>query len=92
MIHLLKKTVVLFVCLMPLSCVSTASVEGPRLDRPDSRLLADCELPVLIPSKITNAQLERLWGNDRAALLKCGWNKKAVQDFYLNRDNALKRK
>jgi hypothetical protein len=61
------------------------------LDRPDARLLAKCELPVMIPNGLTDAQLERLWGDDRAALLKCGWNKKAVQDFYRNRDKGLRR-
>lgn len=70
---------------------SMPSVDGPQLSQPDSRLLQKCKNPVALPSgTMTPEQIELYWGRDRVALLTCGWNKKAVQDFYLNRDAGLR--
>jgi len=82
----------LALALMLAACsVSTPSDKGPVLRLPDGRLLKECNKPVALPDyALSPNQVEAYWMQDRAALLACGWNKKAIQDFYRNRDNLLR--
>lgn len=42
-----------------------------------------CAPPVALPDHaLTQAEVETLWSRDRAALVKCGWSKGALLDFY----------
>ncbi len=58
---------------------SSAPIELPVI--PAS--LTNCDRPVPLPTADLNqADVERYWARDRAALLKCGANLAAVDRFY----------
>ncbi|WP_245517758.1 MULTISPECIES: anaerobic dehydrogenase [unclassified Mesorhizobium] len=54
-------------------------------------MAAACPRPVrLTPDGIlTQRTVERLWISDRKALIDCGSSKKALLDFYHDRDAAI---
>lgn len=83
---------ILLASLLIASCVSTPSGK-PVLRGPDARLLTQCARPLLLPKgSMSHKDIERYWGADRVALAKCGWTKKAMQTFFLNRDKGLRDK
>ena len=52
------------------ACAGSAPVE---VQRPADSLLDACAAPVSLPTRdLTQAEVERLWGADRAALRDCG--------------------
>jgi hypothetical protein len=60
------------------------------LAAPDSALTGDCKRPVDIgDSDLTQAQVENFWPQDRKALIECGRSKRALRDFYADRDARL---
>ncbi|AXP07715.1 hypothetical protein SmphiM6_24 [Sinorhizobium phage phiM6] len=62
----------------------------PVLDKPDADLLKDCKSPVDLGNKeLAQEQIEKLWIKDRHSLIICGKEKKALRDFYLERDSLL---
>lgn len=74
-------------------CASTKSINvapapAPQLTQADSALLKDCEPPVVIPKGGNN---EKLWRKDRISLVECGRSKKALGEYYVGRDNALRK-
>lgn len=73
------------------ACVELiGSVEAPELVSPPSELTENCPKPILLPeSNLTQVEVETLWIEDRSSLLKCGDQKKALQEFYSNRDYLI---
>lgn len=63
----------------------------PLLVAPDSRLVQRCLRAVQLPDRaITQAELEELWGTDRARLRTCALRHGALRDFYATRDAGLR--
>jgi len=53
------------------ACAASTGVK-PRISPPPS-LLVPCDKPVHLPERaLTQAEVETLWGRDRAALRRCG--------------------
>lgn len=80
------------------SCVSTKSDKivfvplPPVLDKPQAELLKDCKSPVNLGDKaLTQEEIEKYWSKDRYNLILCGKNKKALGDFYKDRDTLLEK-
>jgi hypothetical protein len=72
--------------------VSTKSATAikPRLASIDSALLKQCRNAVQIPDKaLTQADVERYWGSDRASLVECRRRHKGLGEAIKFRDNAL---
>lgn len=68
-----------------------SSTEAPRLNDAPAALTQDCSRPVRIPDReLTQAEVEELWLRDREALIACGLNRAALQEFYENRDALLR--
>lgn len=74
-------------------CASTPSGRPAiELADPPRSLTAACARPVEVPTdqlKISAAQVERLWAEDRAALARCGWTKAKLAAFYQTQIDAL---
>lgn len=69
-----------------LSIVLLLAACGPRaplgLDPPPADLLADCPAPLSLPLRdVTQAEVERLWGSDRARLRACRDRHRALADW-----------
>lgn len=63
-----------------------ATVSLPALPSAITR----CDRAVLmLEVALSKAEVERLWARDRAALVKCGMNLKAVVAFYEDLSNRL---
>lgn len=70
-------------------CASTLSGEL-RLDPPDASLTQTCAPPVDLPNReLTQAEVERFWGQDRAALIVCRDRLSGLVRYYAVRDAAL---
>lgn len=72
--------------------VSTKSATAikPRLAAIDSALLKECQNAVKLPEKaLTQADVERFWGTDRAALVECRRRHKGLGEAIKFRDNAI---
>lgn len=62
----------------------------PQLAQPDSALTSDCPRPVDTGyAPLSQARTEKLWINDRKALIECGAGRAALRDFYRERDAGL---
>jgi hypothetical protein len=62
----------------------------PHLAAPDSALTKDCPRPVDLGDKeLTQEQTEGFWIKDRSALIACGRSKRALRDYYADRDRRL---
>ena len=65
--------------------------DRPRLTAPDSYLTEACPDPARLPSgEMTQRDIERYWGKDRASLVECGDRHEALRDYYAERDGALR--
>jgi hypothetical protein len=72
--------------------VSTGSNRLLVTDAP-AELLRHCKLPVKLPERgLTQADVEKLWGTDRASLVRCHNKHKKTVDYYLTRDDKLRGK
>jgi hypothetical protein len=70
--------------------VSTGSTKLLLANAP-AELLRSCKLPVKLPERgLTQADIEKLWGSDRASLVKCYKKHKKTIDYYLARDAKLR--
>ncbi|PBB94989.1 dehydrogenase [Mesorhizobium sp. WSM3862] len=95
----MKRTLTLIaiglLCLTAAGCASTQSIKvtvpPPALAQPDRALVAACARPVRLAQDgvLTQITGERLWISDRKALIECGRSKKALRDFYQERDAAI---
>jgi hypothetical protein len=62
----------------------------PVLDKPSEELLKDCKGPVYLGDKeLTQEEIEKYWAKDRYNLISCRKDKKALKDFYLERDKGI---
>jgi hypothetical protein len=69
---------------------STGSNKPFLLDAPDS-LAKECEGPQrLAPVKMSQSEVERRWGVDRARLVECRLRHKALSNYYKKRDKSLR--
>ena len=70
--------------------VSTGSGKLLVTDAP-AELLRNCKLPVKLPERgLTQADVEKLWGTDRASLVRCYKKHKKTIDYYMTRDAKLR--
>lgn len=74
----------------------TAVAETAALDKrlpqekPSAETLRDCADPVVIPDRdLSEGETERLWREDRIALVRCKKGKQAVIRFYRIRDAGI---
>ena len=73
------------------ACAGLTKSAKPFLADAPISLRKECEGPAkLPPGRMTQAGVEKNWTRDRAALAKCKSRHKAVVDFYVNRDRALR--
>lgn len=86
-----------------LACLLTACSGSTEFDRsaatlarvdlrgPDSALVKRCDDPVLLPGRALNqAEMEALWGRDRAALVVCRERHSGLLRFFERRDVGLR--
>lgn len=73
------------------ACVGSTGSTKVLLTNAPAELLRDCKLPIRLPEKeLTQADVEKLWGTDRASLVKCYKKHKKTIDYYLSRDAKLR--
>lgn len=86
-----------------MGCNASTRSDGPEIVAEVSKLNADlvrekpapenrrpCALPVAIPNRdLSEGETERLWYEDRIALVICGRRKLAVDSFYETRDAKI---
>ena len=73
------------------STLSDNRVRASALQDAPAELLRACARPGEIPAgTATQAQVERLWGRDRANLVSCRARHAAATGYYLNRDARLR--
>ena len=59
----------LYLCIA--ACLLTGCAASPSVD--PARLIVPCDAPVVLPDRaLSDQEIERLWGRDRAALRDCG--------------------
>lgn len=59
-------------------------------ERPPAEAARPCADPVRIPSgRLAAGATERLWRQDRVALVSCGRSKNQVLEFYADRDARI---
>lgn len=68
-----------------------ATTAGVDVRAPDSALTAPCPGPAALPARaLTQAEVERYWGRDRAGLAVCRDRHSGLVRFYATRDAALR--
>lgn len=76
------------------ACSGSAGLVGasrPSLAAPDSYLTIDCTPPGTLPDgPMTQRDIERYWGRDRASLVDCGARHGGLVKYYDERDAALR--
>ncbi len=73
------------------ACSASTKSGRPFLADAPFSLRKECDAPVkLPPGGMTRSGVEKNWTRDRAALANCKGRHKAVVDFYVNRDKALR--
>jgi hypothetical protein len=91
----LIKTLMLvsIVCLLLPSCGSIRFINPLLITDPDTALTTLCERPVRLGNKdLTQNQVEKLWSQDRANLIKCYNEHEALVDFTLMQNKLLRGK
>lgn len=74
-------------------CATTGTVapaDKPHIAPPSAVSLQDCLLPVnLPPGDMTQQQIEKYWGTDRAHQIDCARRHKILADYIRQRDAGL---
>ena len=69
----------------------SGSLDAPRLDPPPAELVQEIPPPTRLPDgPMTQAQVERYWSADRAALVTGGKRQRALVGWIETRDAALR--
>lgn len=75
------------------ACATTSTVtppDRPNLTPPDALSMRGCLLPVhLPPGSLTQADIEKYWGTDRAHQIDCAKRHKILADYIRERDSGL---
>lgn len=73
------------------ACAASTKSGKVFLSDAPATLRKACDDPVkLPPGRMAQSGVEKNWTRDRAALANCKGRHKAVVDFYVNRDKALR--
>jgi hypothetical protein len=72
---------------------STPFAKAPQLAAPDRELTRDCADPTVLPDReLTQAEVERYWGEDRFRLAVCRDRNRGLLRFFTFRDDGLRKK
>lgn len=67
-----------------------APPDKPRLDRPDSRSMEDCDWPLIIKIKtLSQEEAEALLGTNADRLIACYYKHRTLVKFIRTRDDGL---
>lgn len=87
-------TLMLLAAAWPLAaCGGSIASLPPDLRLADAALTRDANAPVALPvRKLSQAEVENFWGEDRLSLIACRADKRALAGFYQDQIDALRKR